>query len=116
MNVLVPSKNHFQMYWSCCVGRPGWEQRRSCRTVWTSVANKVLSFSSVDKSRRQVSGLLQRHALLGQFLFCFLVLGQVHQAHATQHIGRLGELDIVVTDDLDSVAPGVPKIKERTIE
>jgi hypothetical protein len=27
--------------------------------------------------------LLQRHAFLGQFLFCFLVLGQVRQAHAT---------------------------------
>jgi hypothetical protein len=27
--------------------------------------------------------LLQRHAFLRQFLFCFLVLGQVRQAHAT---------------------------------
>src|SRR5262249_11731741 len=60
--------------------------------------------------------LLQRHALLSQFLLCFLVLGQVHQAHPTQHIGRLGELDVVVTDDLYSITPGVPKIKERTVK
>ena len=37
---------------------------------------------------------------------------QVHQAHAAQHIGRLGELDIVVADDLNSITPRVPKIKE----
>jgi hypothetical protein len=71
-----------------------------------------------QKGRRAVdiSDLVQRHALLGQFPFCFLVLAQVHQAHATQHIRRFGELNIVVTDDLYSVAPGVPKIKERTIQ
>jgi len=60
--------------------------------------------------------LLQCHAFLGQFLFCFLVFGQVLQPHATQYIGRLGELNIVVTDDLYSVAPGVPKIKERPLK
>jgi len=59
--------------------------------------------------------LLQRHAFLGQFLFCFLVLGQVRQAHTTQNIRRLGELDIVVADDLDSIAPRVPKVKEGAI-
>ena len=70
------------------------------------------------KGRRAVniSDLVQRHALVGQFLFRFLVLDQVHQAHATQHIGRLGELDIVVADDLDSIAPRVTKVKERTIK
>jgi len=59
--------------------------------------------------------LFQRHALRSQFLFRFVILGQVHQAHATQHIGRLGELDIVVADDLDSISPRVPKVKERAI-
>src|SRR5215467_3493684 len=60
--------------------------------------------------------LLQRHTFLGQFFFCFLVLSQMHEPHATQHIGRLGELNVVITDDLYSVAPGIPKIKERTIK
>src|SRR5262245_44797262 len=41
-------------------------------------------------------------------LFCFLVLSQMHEPHATQHIGRLGELNVVITDDLYSVAPGIP--------
>jgi hypothetical protein len=40
----------------------------------------------------------------------------VHQAHPTQHIGRLGELDVVVTDDLHSITPWVPKIKEGTVK
>src|SRR5438477_12864925 len=65
---------------------------------------------------RTSSRLLQCHTLLGQFLFCFLVLSQVHQPHATQYIGRLGELNIIVTDNLYSVAPGVPKIKERSLK
>jgi hypothetical protein len=36
--------------------------------------------------------------------------------HAPQHIGRLGKLNVVVTNDLYSVAPGAPKIKEWTIK
>src|SRR5215475_10003812 len=60
--------------------------------------------------------LLHRHALIGQFLFCFFVLGQMRQAHATQHIGCLSELNIIVTNDLHSVTPGVPKIEEWTIK
>src|ERR1700746_4205800 len=40
----------------------------------------------------------------------------MRQAHATQHIGCLGELNIVITNDLHSVAPGVPKIEERTVK
>ena len=70
------------------------------------------------KGRRAVniSDLVQRHALVGQILIRFLVLDQVHQAHATQHIGRLSELDIVVADDLDSIAPRIPKIEEGAIK
>jgi hypothetical protein len=40
----------------------------------------------------------------------------VHQSHAAQHIRRLGELNVVVTDDFYAVAPSVAKIKERTVE
>ena len=35
------------------------------------------------------------------------------QAHAAQDIGGLGELDVVVADDLDAVAPGIAEIQER---
>src|SRR5580692_3170695 len=60
--------------------------------------------------------LLQRHSLFGQFLFCFLIFGQMRQPHAAQHIGCLGELNIVVTDYLYAVAPRVAKIKEGPVE
>jgi hypothetical protein len=73
--------------------------------------DKVLSDNFVDNQAYSSAMPFSANSF-----FCFLVLGQVHQAHATHHIRRLGELNIVVTDDLYSVAPGVPKIKERTIE
>src|SRR5690242_4768945 len=40
----------------------------------------------------------------------------MRQTHPTQHIGRLRELDVVVTDDLYSVAPWITKVKERTVK
>jgi hypothetical protein len=63
-------------------------------------------------SRISASVLRHRHALLGQFLLRLLVLGEVRQAHPTQHVGGLGELDVVVADDLDAVTPGIAKIEE----
>jgi hypothetical protein len=56
------------------------------------------------------STLPNRHALLGQLLLRMLVLGEMRQTHATQHIGSLSELDVVIADDLDAVAPGVAKV------
>jgi hypothetical protein len=38
----------------------------------------------------------------------------MRQTHATQHIGSLGELDIVVADDLDAVAPGIANTRSRS--
>src|SRR5207253_770740 len=35
------------------------------------------------------------------------------EPHATQHMGRLGELDIVVPDDFYAVAPRVEKVEKR---
>src|SRR5262249_37736001 len=37
---------------------------------------------------------------------------QMGEAHPAQHVRRLGELDVVVADDLYSVAPGVAEIEE----
>src|ERR1044072_4337765 len=34
------------------------------------------------------------------------------QAHAAQHVSRLGELDVVVPDDLDAVAPRIEKVEK----
>ena len=38
----------------------------------------------------------------------------MRQAHAPQDIGGLSKLDAVVTLDLDAIAPGILKIKERS--
>ena len=73
---------------------------------------KPSSATRMRPSRYSASILHHSHALLGQFLLGMLVLGEVGQAHSTQHIGGLSELDIVVADDLDAVAPGIAKIEE----
>src|SRR5262249_47027798 len=52
------------------------------------------------------------HALVLELLDRALVLRQMGEPHPAQHVRRLGELDVVVTDDLYSVAPGVAEIEE----
>src|SRR6476620_3942981 len=37
----------------------------------------------------------------------------MRQSHAAQHVRRLGELDIVVADNLYAIAPGVEKVEKR---
>jgi hypothetical protein len=65
-----------------------------------------------DESRREGNELFGRHALLGRFVSCALVLLQVREAHATQDIGGLGELDIRVVNDLYAVAQGSRKSRK----
>src|SRR5882724_1213241 len=40
----------------------------------------------------------------------------MRQPHAAQYVWRLGELDVVVTDDLDAVAPRIEKVEKPTGE
>ena len=35
------------------------------------------------------------------------------QSHAAQHVWRLGELDVLVADNLDAVAPRVEEVEKR---
>jgi len=37
----------------------------------------------------------------------------MRQSHAAQHVRRLGELDVVIADNLDAVAPRVEKVEKR---
>jgi hypothetical protein len=37
----------------------------------------------------------------------------MHQSHAAENVGRFGELDIVVADNLDAIAPRVEKVEKR---
>src|SRR5262245_66426836 len=61
----------------------------------------VLSFST------------RSHAFPRKLLDRFLVLGEMRQSHATQHVRGLGELNIVIADDLDAVAPWIPEVEKR---
>ena len=53
------------------------------------------------------------HALLSKLFHGFRVLRQMAQTHAAQHVGCLGELDVVVAHNLYAVDPRVEKIEER---
>jgi len=57
--------------------------------------------------------LRQRHALLREFFDGALLLCQMRQSHAAQDVRRLGELDIVVADNLYAIAPRVEKVEKR---
>src|SRR2546430_897059 len=67
----------------------------------------MTSFSS------RVSGAsIGRHALVSQLLDGLRGLCEACQAHPAQDMRRLGELDVVVADDLDAVAPRVEEVQE----
>src|SRR5947209_3425853 len=40
----------------------------------------------------------------------------MRQRHPAQNVGRLGELDILIADDLDAVAPGIAKVEKGPIQ
>src|SRR5271156_148083 len=52
------------------------------------------------------------HSLFGEFLYHLRVFGKMRQSHATQDVRRLRELNIVVTNDLDAIAPRVTEVEE----
>jgi hypothetical protein len=65
-------------------------------------------------SSTRSASLDRRHVLRSQFFERLLVLSEMRQSHAAQHVWRLGELDIVVTDNLDAIAPWVEKVEKRS--
>ncbi len=52
------------------------------------------------------------HALVSQLFDRLRGLCEICQAHAAQDVWRLGELDVVVADDLDAVAPRVEEVQK----
>src|SRR5208282_1807029 len=58
------------------------------------------------------SASIRRHSLVGKFLDRLCVFRKIRQSHAAQHVRRLGELDVVVANDLDAVAPGIAEVEE----
>src|SRR5215469_15826050 len=71
--------------------------------------------SGVGMRRSIASVDVGRHALVGQFAPCLVRLVQP-EAHAAQHMRRLGELDVAVGHDLHAVAPRIEEIEERPVE
>ena len=63
-------------------------------------------------SHRLSGASIGRHTLVSQLLDGLRGLCEICQAHAAQNMRRLGELDVVVADDLNTVAPRVEKIQE----
>ena len=47
-------------------------------------------------------------------LIALSFFGKMRQSHTAQYVWRLGELDVVVADDLYPVAPGVEEIEKLT--
>ena len=55
----------------------------------------------------------RRHAFFSQLLDGVGVLRQVRKAHAAKNVRRLAKLNVLVADDLDPVAPGSRKSRNR---
>ena len=53
-----------------------------------------------------------RHSLVGQLFDGLSALSKIGQTHAAQDMRRLRELDVVIADDLDAVAPRVEEVQE----
>src|SRR5262245_9947371 len=75
-------------------------ERSNAQLIWTCV--RVAS--------------VRGHALVLELLDRALVLRQMGEPHPAQHVRRLGELDVVVADDLYSVTPGIAEIEEAAGE
>src|SRR6185295_1200328 len=77
--------------------------------LMTTILARSYFLSSGICNRRNSA---RRHALFGQLLDRRPGLRQMRQSHSTQYVRRLGELDVVVTDDLDPVAPWVQEVEK----
>ena len=82
--------------------------------AWRGVSPGAPSIDHCILSRSRCGplrvALTECHALFGQFLLRVLVFGQVRQTHAAEDVRCFGELDIVIADDLDAVAPWIAEV------
>jgi len=77
----------------------------------TSFGDEAIDAASPNRDRYALA-LIERHALFSQLPLRAFIPGQVRQAHAAEDVGGFGELDIVIADDLNAVAPWVAEVKE----
>ena len=83
-------------------GRGAHRLRLSLRNV-----SAIVSFSS-----RVRADSLGRHSFVGQLLDGLRRLCEIGQTHAPQDMWRFGELDVVISDHLDAVAPRVEEVQK----
>ena len=65
------------------------------------------------RDRDDCCSSFRSHAFSGQFLLRAFILRQMGKPHSAQHGGGFGELNVLVTNDLDAVAPWIEEIKKR---
>src|SRR6266853_3667656 len=106
---------------SCRLGAP--PKSAGSGQIRTFKAEQILVTDVVDAVDESVEvpgplrvALTECHALFGQLPLRVLVLDQVRQTHAAEDVGGFGELDIVIADDLNAVAPWVAEIEEWALE
>src|ERR1700739_3044419 len=87
-----------------------------CVASVTALTLSIIAALSRSSSRHVRSRLTECHALVGQLPLRVLVLGQVRQTHAAEDVGGFGELDIVIANDLNAVAPRVAEVKKWALE
>src|SRR5215208_3060798 len=72
-----------------------------------SAANSRLRRGRIADNVVTRPGRVSSETLVAQLTGRFVGLAEALEPHAPQHAGRLGELDLVVLDHLDAIAPGV---------
>ena len=56
------------------------------------------------------------HAFVRQLPLGALILGQMVEPHAAQHVGCFGELNVLIINDLNAVAPWIVEVEERSFK
>jgi hypothetical protein len=67
-----------------------------------------------DETERVLQGLVWCHPLFRKLLDRLRVLRKMRKPHPSQHVRRLGELYIVVRNDLKAIAPRIAEVEERS--
>src|SRR5262249_33190769 len=87
--------------------------RHAAMPCGPSQSRRPQSARNYDRYSRSSSSLsIRRHALLRQLFHRLIVLRQALQPHTAQHMRSLSELDVVIANDLDAVAPRIEEIEE----
>lgn len=80
------------------------------KRFWIPVFTGMTCKKKSPKQGNQRSLRLRRHALLLEFFYSVRGFLDIADPQSFKHVRCFGELDVVIGDDFDSVAPGVAEI------